>query len=198
MHTYPLGTVRALLKTDAVTASTQAALEKRLQPQAATPLKFFTDLQLETLRAAAARLITQKGRAEPIDVVREIDQRLCGGVGNGWRFAALPPDEEAYQLGLRGLEETASVLHQSTFAALSGEQQDDILRSLQTGTAAGGIWQTLDSPRFFEELLADLAEAYYSHPLAQEEIGYVGMADAPGWTRLGLNELEAREPRSKP
>jgi hypothetical protein len=43
-------------------------------------------------------------------------------------------------------------------------------------------------------MLAELTEYYYAHPLAQEEIGYVGMADAHGWTRLGLNELEPREP----
>ena len=31
-------------------------------------------------------------------------------------------------------------------------------------------------------------------PLAQEEIGYVGLADLPSWTKIGLNEKEDREP----
>ncbi|RYF62200.1 MAG: gluconate 2-dehydrogenase subunit 3 family protein, partial [Cytophagaceae bacterium] len=35
----------------------------------------------------------------------------------------------------------------------------------------------------------------YSHPLVQEAFGYVGMADRPSWELIGLNELEAREPR---
>ena len=32
------------------------------------------------------------------------------------------------------------------------------------------------------------------YPLAQEEIGYAGMADLPAWTKIGLNEREDREP----
>ncbi|MBW3634848.1 MAG: GMC family oxidoreductase [Armatimonadetes bacterium] len=52
----------------------------------------------------------------------------------------------------------------------------------------------MPSPRFFEELLAEATEHYYAHPLAQEEIGYAGFADAPGWKRIGLDERENREP----
>ena len=64
------------------------------------------------------------------------------------------------------------------------------------GDAPGATWQTLPAKRFFEELLAEAAENYYSHPLAQEEIGYVGMADLPAWERLGLNQLDDREKNS--
>jgi hypothetical protein len=39
-------------------------------------------------------------------------------------------------------------------------------------------------------------ETYYAHPLAQEEIGYAGMADARGWRAIGLDEREAHEPAS--
>ena len=51
----------------------------------------------------------------------------------------------------------------------------------------------MDAGRFFEELLAELTENYYAHPLAQEEIGYVGMADLPKWVNIGLNEKDDRE-----
>ena len=75
------------------------------------------------------------------------------------------------------------------------EQQDDVLKQIQQGQAPGDIWTKLPANRFFEELLVETAESYYSHPLAQEEIGYVGMADVPTWQRIGLNQLEDREPR---
>ena len=52
------------------------------------------------------------------------------------------------------------------------------------------------APHFEEELLAELVEAYYSHPLVQEVIGYVGMADGRGWREVGLNRLEMWEPRN--
>lgn len=196
MNTYPTGTIRALLETAAVTAPTRAAIEQRLRPPEVSPLRFFSLSEMEILRAAAARLLAQPLAAETINLVREIDDRLVLDTGNGWRFASLPPDRETYRGGLAGLEESAIALHGSGFAELNGEQQDDVLRCVQAGSAPGKVWRTLDAPRFLEELLADLAEAYYSHPVAQEEIGYAGMADAPGWTGIGLNEMEEREPRA--
>lgn len=197
MTSYPSGTVRELLESDAVTAPTRAALEKRLQPADAAPLKFFNAEQMTILRAAAARLVPQTQGREPVDLITEIDHRLAKRTGNGWRFASLPPDEQAYELGLRGLEQSATELFGVSFVALRGHHQDEILARVQKGNAPGDIWRSLNAARFFEELLADLAEAYYSHPLAQEEIGYVGMADKPGWTRIGLDQLEDREPRKQ-
>jgi hypothetical protein len=67
---------------------------------------------------------------------------------------------------------------------------------VQRGDVEGGVWDTLPAQRFFEELLAEAVECYYSHPLAQEEIGYVGMADAHGWQAISLNRLEPWEPRA--
>ncbi len=48
---------------------------------------------------------------------------------------------------------------------------------------------------FFEELLAQIVEIYYSRPEAKEEIGEVAYADAKGWQKIGLNEMEIREPK---
>jgi hypothetical protein len=69
------------------------------------------------------------------------------------------------------------------------------LLAVQRNGAPGQTWKIVPAGRFFEELLAELTECYYSDPSAQEEIGYVGFADAHGWQALGLNELEAHEPR---
>jgi hypothetical protein len=112
-----------------------------------------------------------------------------GGVSPAFRLTSthIRVASRAWKTRLRGRSAPA-------FVALRGVEQDEVLRRVQTGTAPGDTWHSLDSARFFEELLADLAEAYYSHPLAQEEIGYVGMADAAGWARIRLDELEDREP----
>lgn len=80
------------------------------------------------------------------------------------------------------------------FGELGEAEQDAIIGQLVAGQAPGANWQQLPQLRFVEELLAELTENYYAHPLAQEEIGYVGMADVPGWQRIGLNEREDREP----
>ena len=190
---YPSGTVRALLGTPHVSAATRAALQARLNAPVYTP-QLLAPETYALLEAVAARLFPQPDRPEqPIPLAPAIDQRLSEGRADGWRYDALPPDREAYRLGLGGIQEIAQSLFQADFATISAEQQDATLQALASGTPPGTTWETLDAGRFFEEMLAELTETYYAHPLAQEEIGYVGMADLPAWTKIGLNEKEDRE-----
>jgi hypothetical protein len=79
-------------------------------------------------------------------------------------------------------------------ASLPGAERDAVLRAVQSGEAPGEVWAQMDAACYFEELLALLVDIYYAHPLALEEIGYVGMADAHGWQAIGLDQREAHEP----
>ena len=194
-YQYPDGTVRALLQTDQVTEATRQALTNRLAEPPYQPT-FFTATELALLRAICDRLLPQTDRPEPIDIAGGIDQRLAKNKSNGWRYDIMPIDGEAYRLGLQGVEESAQLLFQRSFQNISAEQQDSIISAVQEKRAPGDTWQQLASDRFFEELFAEAVENYYCHPLAQEEIGYVGMADVPNWQRIGLNQLEDREPKS--
>lgn len=197
---YPSGTVRALLDTDLVTPATRQALQDRLTatPQ---PPAFFTADEFTLLNRVCNRLIPQPDRTHPIDLTSDIDQRLSAGKTNGWRYDAMPNDGDAFRLGLRGIDETAQTTYNQPFMTLTDAEQDNVLLSIQRGDEGlSDVWHQLPAARFFEELLAEVSEVYYAHPLAQEEIGYVGMADAvsanpPGWTKIGLNEHEAREPK---
>ncbi|MBH8570797.1 gluconate 2-dehydrogenase subunit 3 family protein [Microvirga sp. STS02] len=192
--TYPSGTVRALLATPHVSEATRTAVQARLDAPAYTP-QFLAPETYALLEAVADRLFPQPDRPEqPIPLAPAVDQRLTEGRADGWRYDALPPDREAYRLGLGGIQEIAQAQFQTDFTALSAEQQDAVLQVLAAATPPGKTWETLDAGRFFEEMLAELTETYYAHPLAQEEIGYVGMADLPAWTKIGLNEREEREP----
>jgi gluconate 2-dehydrogenase gamma chain len=194
---YPTGTVRALLSTTLVTPNTREVLEERLNQPVTAPRFFATDA-FATLRAVCARLIPQHDHHEPIDLAGAIDQRLAENKTDGWRYDDMPPDADAYTQGLQGLDESARLTFGVAFVDLTSEQQDQMLSMVQRGGAPGEIWKTIPQQRFFEELLAETCECYYSHPIAQEEIGYVGMADANGWQRIGLNELETHEPRADP
>jgi hypothetical protein len=194
---YPAGTVRALLSTEHVSAATRAALEQRLTESAAAyEPQFLAPETFALLTAVAARLLPQAERETPIPLVPALDQRLAEGRADGWRYDALPPDREAFRLGLGGIQEIAQELFKADFLQLTAGQQDAVIKALADGRPPGATWQQLDARRFFEELLAELTETYYAHPLAQEEIGYVGMADLPAWTKIGLNETETREPRA--
>ncbi|MBC8123712.1 MAG: gluconate 2-dehydrogenase subunit 3 family protein [Gemmatimonadaceae bacterium] len=189
---YPEGTVRALLKTARVTSPTRTALEQRLGEQDVHPT-VLDQQAMAVLEAVAARLLPQTQRGS-IDLAGALHQRLAVAEGDGWRYATMPPDLEAHRLGLRGLEQSAQLMFETGFVTLTGPDQDAVLQAVQSGLAPGQIWEQLPARRYFEELLAELTEAYYSHPLAQEEIGYAGMADAQGWRAIGLNERESWEP----
>jgi len=187
---YPVGTVRALLRTDAVTPPTRKALEDRLAALPVAVPRFLDAAGFATLQAVCARLLP----GVSIDVAGPIDARLADGSGDGWRYDALPPDREAYRAGMAGFNEAAQALFGQGFAGLAPEDQDKVVQAVQDGSPPGAAWQRLPAARFFEELLAEATEVHFAHPLAQESIGYVGMADAPGWQRIGLNEREDREP----
>ena len=192
---YPTGTVRHLLRTSQVTPKTREVLEERLA--ASSNPQFFDAESFAILQAAAVRLISQSDQPELIDVADALDKRLAEGTGDGWRYNTMPPDPVAHQAGLCGLEESARLMFGNGFTSLNGAEQDIVLEAIQWGKAPGSIWEQIPAPRYFEELLAELTETYYSHPLAQEMIGYVGMADAQGWQAIGLNELEPWEPRQQ-
>lgn len=191
---YPPGTVRALLKTDQITEPTRRVLTERLNAPPHQPT-FFTANEFSLLQTVCDRLIPQDDRPEWIDIAGQIDKRLSENESDGWRYDTMPADGEAYKSGLKGIDESAQLLFQKSFQNISAEQQESILEAIQAKQAPGDVWKQLPADRFFEELLAEVVGNYYSHPLAQEEIGYVGMADVPTWQRIGLNQLEDREPR---
>lgn len=192
---YPAGTVRALLDTDHLTPRTREVLRSRLAPGSPQAPRFFNAQAFTTLQAACSRLIPQAHRLEPVNLAGAIDSRLADGKGDGWRYDTMPPDGKAYLLGLRGLEESAHQQFSMSFIELQATQQDALLTAAQHDDLRSGVWEELPPQRFFEELLTELTECYYSDPLTQEEIGYVGMADAHGWQAIGLNQTELREPR---
>lgn len=149
-----------------------------------------------TLRGICARLIPPIDGIGSLDVAGTIAGTLTDGTGNGWRYDAMPSDIVAYQQGLEGVDQSACALFGAPFMQLEPVQQDAVLHVIQEGNPPGSVWQTLPAARFFEELLAAAVQACYAHPLVQESIGYVGMADAPGWQKVGLNQLAEREPRA--
>jgi gluconate 2-dehydrogenase gamma chain len=189
-------TFKELLPTDHLSAVTRAALTQRLaetDQAAAYQPRFFAPETYQLLVAVAARLFPQPERPVLIPLAMGVDDRLAQGKSDGWRYDALPPDREAYRMGLGGIEQIAQSLFKADFEQLASEQQDEVIKSLATGNPPGEVWQTLRADRFFEEMLAELTENYYAHPWAQEEIGYTGYADLPAWTKIGLNEKEPRE-----
>ena len=196
-----------VIASPATTPATRLALLSRLAPADAAPQCFAPDAY-ETFAAACARLVPSSGLAQTIDVAPAIDARLAAGAGDGWRYATLPPDGEAFRTGVALLDAAAEAGFAERFCDLAPADQDDILRDAQHGCGVfapdslprpGGATGGFDTRRWFADWLAEAAGLFYAHPLAQQDIGYAGFSDAgtpdaPGWTAIGLGERHDREP----
>jgi len=175
---FPAGSVGTLIASDHVAEPTRIALQARMAAAPTAP-RWFDAAEFALLCAVCARLIVDP----PLDIAGSIDARLADGIGDGWRYDALPADGDAYRQGLRTIEATAKLVCGASFVALGAEQQDAVLATVQE-----------TSRRWFEEMLAEAVETAYAHPALQGAIGYAGFADLPGWTAIGLGEREAYEP----
>lgn len=157
-------------------------------------IRFFTDEELPIISSVCDHIIPQDDRLPEwrIPVVNYIDERLFRNEINGYRYADMPADREAYRLGLRAIDQTARDIHNQSFVGLDHLKQEFILKSIHDGKelAARDIWARLSIHRFWQLLVGDCVTAYYSHPWAWDEIGYGGPAYPRAYMRLegGLPE----------
>ncbi len=169
---------------DAATVGT--VLSRLTQPPA---LRFFSPDEEAVGRALFDQILDQ--RAEPkIPILDMVDARLAEGQTDGWHYADLPEDGEAFKRSFAALDEDAVDAYGVRFASLPWYDQTDLVQTVQDrdgdwhGLAAGDIW----------DLWSRYAcTAFYSHPWAWNEIGFGGPAYPRGYKNLGINALEPWE-----
>ncbi len=194
---------RALIDSPRVNTRLRETLMARARADApAEPPRALDAAGLATLRAVLDRVLPQDGDAW-IDLAARLDARLVTAPdGDGWRYAVLPADADAYRQGLRSLDVLAERAHDRPFRALVSEAQDALLHRVQAGEGAapGGLG---DEPmmRWFEDLRADAVRLYLAHPASLARLGFSGIgaggddpASLPGFTRVGLDSREPWEP----
>lgn len=146
-------------------------------------------LQLQTLRAVAACVLPQTG--PPIDLAARIDAQLAAGRDDGWRFADMPADREAYAIALNSL---------AGFGALAEHDQHVRLTQLANGEFNLAVLSAQQMNRWFEDLRADLVRLWVAHPATMARIGFDGFANGgdsqrkQGFERLAADERESWEP----
>jgi gluconate 2-dehydrogenase gamma chain len=172
---------------DAANALPRAAAASRL---------FLTEQEAAFIAAAVDRLIpadeTWPGAAEA-GVVDYIDRQLAGAYGSGSRMYLEGPwpegtPQQGYQLPLtpaqlyreaiRGIGvHLGQAYGGRAFEQLTANEQDGLLRALETGTLDIG-----DAPAavFFETLLANTIEGFFADPI------YGGNRDMVGWRMVGF------------
>ncbi|SNT32513.1 Pimeloyl-ACP methyl ester carboxylesterase [Granulicella rosea] len=182
------------LESDRVSPKTREVALARI-PDPVGP-SVFTSEEYATLRAVLARVVPQE-LGEEIDLAARLDKQLAAGKGDGWRYAVLPGDAQAYKIGLQTLDDLSRELHGPPFAALAFAHQEALLASIAEMQPAAP-----QMARWFEDLRADAAAIYMSHPATLARAGYsgfgVGGAETPhrGFVQIGVGDVEGWEPRA--
>jgi hypothetical protein len=189
---YPGYDVLAKRWTQSWNEQTREVINARL----ATPRepRFFDAAEWATLGAVCDRIMPQPGDRPAVPLPAYVDFKMHEGLLDGYRYAALPPQGEAWRRGLAALEDEAKQRYGAPFHALLGERQDTLLRSMQSGELNGEAWGAMPSALFFaHRVIPDITHAYYAHPVAWNEIGFGGPASPRGYVRMALDRRDPWE-----
>jgi hypothetical protein len=155
-------------------------------------IEFFTVAEARTLEAFCNVATAQD--AEPrIAVLNYVDEKLQAGKRDGWRFFDLPDDDELWRLVARGLDEQARHHSYESFADAPLETQVGVVHRFSKGELHGGVWEQVNVSRAFSVVMRYVAQAFYSHPWAWNEIGFGGPAYPRGYGAFGSPHLGEKE-----
>ena len=155
-------------------------------------LSFFTPAEEAAATALCDQLLGQADGPR-IPVVVLIDARLARAETDGWRYADMPEDGQAWRDSLRYLDEDAEGLDSCAFARCQPADQRALIQAVQD--AGGKDWHGLNAAHVWSLWTRYACTAFYSHPQAWNEIGFPGPAYPRGYKNAGV---DAREPFEVP
>lgn len=171
--------------------ATRAVVLSRLRPP--QRLRFFAPEEAQTLTAFCDVVLAQDG--EPyVPVLAYIDERLAERRFDGFRYADMPRDDEAWRLTAQGLDEAAQERGHHSYARAPQQLRQQLCGTLAEGQPPGGeAWSRLPPQRAWKVLMRYVLSAFYAHPWTWNEIGFPGPAYPRGYSRLGAGERERFE-----
>lgn len=176
---------------------TRQVIDQRLAVPRAP--RFFSADEWRTLGAVCARILPQPRARPAVPLPSYVDEKLYTRQLDGYRYAQLPEQGEAWRRGLAALDAEARSSHDRAFHELTAGQQDALLSRMQRGDLRGEAWGNMPSRLFFEHrVIPDITHAYYAHPIAWNEIGYGGPASPRGYVRMGLDRRDPWEAAANP
>ena len=173
--------------------ATRAVVLARLERPAG--FRFFRPEEVPTARALCDLVMAQDGEPR-VPVLELLDRKYAEGRLDGYQYADMPDDREAWHLLLEGLDHAAGRYSRDRFSELEPEAQVAICRDFQAGALQGGPWKRLNVGRAWSLALRGIVSEFYSHPWAWNEIGYGGPAYPRGFMRMG--DLSTEEPFETP
>jgi Gluconate 2-dehydrogenase subunit 3 len=153
-------------------------------------LTFFTPAERACAGALLDQLTGQCG-ARIVPVLAMVDARLAAGETDGWRYADLPEDGQAWRDSLACLDKDASVRCGCGFADASEVDQMALLQAILDLGAQR--WHGFPAAHVWSLWTRYACTALYSHPAAWSEIGFPGPAYPRGYKNAGVGKLEPFE-----
>ncbi|HEV2673355.1 MAG TPA: gluconate 2-dehydrogenase subunit 3 family protein [Aliidongia sp.] len=189
---YPGYDVLSKRWSDSWNEQTRRVIDRRLS--APREASFFTDEEWRTLTAVCERILPQPKDRPPVPLAAYVDQKMAGNMQDGYRYAQMPPQGDAWRRGLAALDGAARETHGAPFHAVRPHEQDALLTLMQQGKLTGPAWGGMPCALFFaHRVLPDITHAYYAHPTSWNEIGFGGPASPRGYVRMGLDRRDPWE-----
>ncbi len=155
-------------------------------------IRFFTPAQEAAATALCDQLLDQAGdRLVPL--VPLIDARLAEAQTDGWHYADMPEDGQAWRESLAGLDADARDKFGRDMAECAPAEQQAIIQAVQD--LGSGDWHGLNAGHVWSLWTRYACTAFYAHPLAWNEIGFPGPAYPRGYKNKAVGGREPFEVR---
>ena len=145
------------------------------------------------VRQLLDRLLAQDDEPR-VPVFDVVDRRLAERQGDGYRYADMPEDPEAWRQSVAALEADAHAARGRGFAEIAAQAQRDIIERVRL---CEGTWHCLPAPHVFSLWMRYACAAFYAHPWTWNEIGFGGPAYPTGYKHLALDGREPWEVREQ-
>ena len=156
-------------------------------------IKFFSAAEEACAGALLDLLLDQRDQPR-VPVLQMIDARLAAGETDGWRYADMPEDGQAWRDTLSYLDADAAERCGTTFTQAPPADRAALVQAVQD-RASGGAWHGLPAKHVWSLWTRYACTAFYSHPAAWAEIGFPGPAYPRGYKNAGVDSLEPYEVR---
>jgi hypothetical protein len=168
--------------------ATRDLIESRIAERGA--LRFFSRLEARVAAELFDQLLDQ--RSEPrVPVLEMVDARLAKDETDGWRYETMPKDPDAWRRSLAALDADAVAHYGTDFASLDRGSQAALVRSVQD--LGDEFWHGMPAAQLWSLWTRYACTAFYSHPLAWQEMGFAGPAYPRGYKNIGIDRLESFE-----